>query len=69
MVLHELVHNDRIIGGMTEQCTERAIAFYRIFCEGKVLPTSVRAAELCKLTENAFRDVNREAMSNGAANR
>jgi UDP-N-acetyl-D-mannosaminuronic acid dehydrogenase len=58
LVLHELVHNDRIIGGMTEQCTERAIAFYRIFCEGKVLPTSVRAAELCKLTENAFRDVN-----------
>jgi UDP-N-acetyl-D-mannosaminuronic acid dehydrogenase len=58
LVLHELVHNDRIIGGMTAQCTDRAIAFYRLFCEGKLLPTSVRAAELCKLTENAFRDVN-----------
>jgi UDP-N-acetyl-D-mannosaminuronic acid dehydrogenase len=57
-VLQELVKNDRVIGGLTERCTERAIAFYRLFCEGKCLPTSVRTAELCKLTENAFRDVN-----------
>ena len=57
-VLQELVKNDRVIGGLTEHCTERAIAFYRLFCEGECLPTSVRTAELCKLTENAFRDVN-----------
>jgi UDP-N-acetyl-D-mannosaminuronic acid dehydrogenase len=58
MVLHELVHNDRVIGGMTDQCGDRAVAFYRLFCEGDCLRTSARTAELCKLTENAFRDVN-----------
>jgi UDP-N-acetyl-D-mannosaminuronic acid dehydrogenase len=57
-VLHELIANDRIIGGLTERCTARATEFYRLFCEGKCLPASARAAELCKLTENAFRDVN-----------
>lgn len=57
-VLHELVSNDRIIGGMTPQCTERAATFYKLFCEGECLPSSARTAELCKLTENAFRDVN-----------
>lgn len=57
-VLHELVANDRIIGGLTEACTARAAAFYKLFCEGDCLPTSARTAELCKLTENAFRDVN-----------
>jgi UDP-N-acetyl-D-mannosaminuronic acid dehydrogenase len=57
-VLHELVHNDRIIGGMTPRCTERATEFYRLFCEGACLPTTARTAEFCKLTENAFRDVN-----------
>lgn len=57
-VLHELVSNDRIIGGVTPRCTERATAFYKLFCEGQCLPTSARTAELCKLTENAFRDVN-----------
>jgi UDP-N-acetyl-D-mannosaminuronic acid dehydrogenase len=57
-VLHELVNNDRIIGGMTARCTKRATGFYKLFCEGECLPTSARTAELCKLTENAFRDVN-----------
>lgn len=57
-VLHELVNNDRVIGGMSERCTQRAIAFYRLFCTGECLATSTRVAELCKLTENAFRDVN-----------
>jgi UDP-N-acetyl-D-mannosaminuronic acid dehydrogenase len=57
-VLHELVNNDRVIGGLTERCTKRAIAFYRLFCEGECLPTTARTAELCKLMENAFRDVN-----------
>jgi UDP-N-acetyl-D-mannosaminuronic acid dehydrogenase len=57
-VLHELVNNDRVIGGLTERCTKRAIAFYQLFCEGECLPTTARTAELCKLMENAFRDVN-----------
>jgi UDP-N-acetyl-D-mannosaminuronic acid dehydrogenase len=57
-VLHELVTNDRVIGGTTERCTKRAIEFYRLFCEGECLPTTARTAELCKLMENAFRDVN-----------
>jgi len=57
-VLREIVKNDRIIGGLTEQCTKRAIAFYQLFCEGECLPASVRMAELCKLAENAFRDIN-----------
>lgn len=57
-VLQELVANDRIIGGLTAECTRKATAFYRLFCEGECLPTSARTAELAKLTENAFRDVN-----------
>jgi UDP-N-acetyl-D-mannosaminuronic acid dehydrogenase len=57
-VLHELVNNDRIVGGLTARCTELATQFYQLFCEGQLLPTSARTAELCKLTENAFRDVN-----------
>lgn len=57
-VLHELVANDRVIGGMTKKCTNYAAAFYGIFVEGKCLPTNARTAEMAKLTENAFRDVN-----------
>jgi UDP-N-acetyl-D-mannosaminuronic acid dehydrogenase len=57
-VIHELVANDRVIGGVTEKCTERASAFYKIFVEGQCLPTNARTAEMAKLTENAFRDVN-----------
>ena len=57
-VLYELVNNDRVIGGLTERCTKRATAFYQLFCEGECLATSARTAELCKLMENAFRDVN-----------
>ena len=57
-ILHELVSNDRVVGGLTERCTERAAEFYKLFCEGACLPTTARTAELCKLTENAFRDVN-----------
>jgi UDP-N-acetyl-D-mannosaminuronic acid dehydrogenase len=57
-MLYELVNNDRVIGGLTERCTKRAIAFYRLFCEGECLPTTAHTAELCKLMENAFRDVN-----------
>ena len=57
-VLEELVSNDRAIGGMTKACTARATALYSLFVEGTLFPTDTRSAELCKLAENAFRDVN-----------
>lgn len=57
-VLQELVNNDRIIGGMSKKCSEAAISLYKIFVKGDCLITTARTAELSKLTENAFRDVN-----------
>lgn len=57
-VVQELVSNDRIIGGMTAKCTSRAIALYKTFVEGQCIETNARTAEMCKLTENSFRDVN-----------
>jgi UDP-N-acetyl-D-mannosaminuronic acid dehydrogenase len=57
-VLRELVENDRVIGGITERCTEAAAAIYTMFVNGKLVHTDVRTAELCKLAENAYRDVN-----------
>jgi UDP-N-acetyl-D-mannosaminuronic acid dehydrogenase len=57
-VLHELVANDRVIGGMTHRATEMATALYKTFVEGVLVPTNARTAEMCKLTENSFRDVN-----------
>lgn len=57
-VLQELVNNDRVIGGMTARCATRAAALYQVFVKGECLVTSSRTAELCKLTENAYRDVN-----------
>lgn len=57
-VLQELVNNDRIIGGMTPRCAQAALALYKTFVKGKCLITNARTAELCKLTENAYRDVN-----------
>jgi len=56
-VLVELVENDRVIGGITAKCSARAEELYRIFCTGSLLQTGVRTAEMCKLTENSFRDV------------
>jgi UDP-N-acetyl-D-mannosaminuronic acid dehydrogenase len=56
-VVRELVENDRIIGGMTEKCSEKAIQLYKIFIEGECLVTNARTAEMAKLTENASRDV------------
>lgn len=55
-VIHELIHNDRVIGGITPDATERAIAFYKQFVKGQLHPTNARTAEMCKLTENASRD-------------
>ena len=57
-VVRELVENDRIIGGMTENCSEAAIQLYKSFVEGYCVVTNARTAEMAKLTENAFRDVN-----------
>lgn len=57
-VLRELVSNDRVIGGLTQKCSEQAKALYGIFVEGNCITTTARTAEMCKLTENSFRDVN-----------
>ncbi|VFR35283.1 UDP-glucose dehydrogenase [plant metagenome] len=57
-VVRELVENDRIIGGLTQESSNRACQVYRIFVRGKLLVTDARTAEMSKLTENAFRDVN-----------
>lgn len=56
-VLQELVNNDRIVGGMSEQAAKLATALYKTFVTGECLQTTARTAELCKLTENASRDV------------
>jgi len=57
-VLRELVQNDRVIGGMTASCSAAAVQLYRAFVEGECIVTDARTAEMCKLTENSFRDVN-----------
>lgn len=57
-VLRELVQNDRVIGGMTKKCSDKAAALYKTFVEGECVITNARTAEMCKLTENSFRDVN-----------
>lgn len=57
-ILQELVKNDRIVGGLTPQSTKAAAELYSLFVEGKCLLTDARTAEMAKLTENAFRDVN-----------
>lgn len=57
-ILRELVDNDRVVGGIDHHSTEVASAFYRRFVRGEVVETTARTAELCKLVENSFRDVN-----------
>lgn len=57
-VMVELIKNDRVIGGMTSVCSARASELYKIFLEGECVVTNSRTAEMCKLTENSFRDVN-----------
>lgn len=57
-VLIELVNNDRVIGGMTPKCSQAAISLYKLFVQGECVVTNARTAEMCKLTENSFRDVN-----------
>ena len=57
-ILEELVNNDRVIGGFTENASIKAKDFYSRFCKGKMLLTDSKTAELVKLSENAYRDVN-----------
>ena len=57
-IMRELIENDRIVGGITPEATKVTAEFYREFVEGKVLETDAKTAEMTKLTENSFRDVN-----------
>lgn len=56
-VMYELVHNDRVIGGVDNASTKKAMAFYSQFVKGELHETNARTAEMCKLTENSSRDV------------
>lgn len=56
-VMYELVNNDRVIGGVNEAATQKAIDFYKQFVKGELHSTNARTAEMCKLTENSSRDV------------
>lgn len=56
-VMYELVHNDRVIGGIDKESTEKAVSFYKQFIEGDLHKTNARTAEMCKLVENSSRDV------------
>jgi UDP-N-acetyl-D-mannosaminuronic acid dehydrogenase len=57
-IMRELVENDRIVGGLTPQATQKSVEFYKTFVSGEVLSTDARTAEMAKLTENSFRDTN-----------
>ena len=57
-IMIELVENDRVVGGLTPESTAEVSAFYRSFVRGDVLETDAATAEMCKLTENSYRDVN-----------
>jgi UDP-N-acetyl-D-mannosaminuronic acid dehydrogenase len=57
-IMTELVENDRVVGGLTPEATKVVADFYRTFVRGAVLETEAKTAEMCKLTENSFRDVN-----------
>lgn len=57
-IMTELVENDRVVGGLTPEGTKTVADFYRTFVRGAVLETDAKTAEMCKLTENSFRDVN-----------
>ena len=57
-IMVEMVTNDRVVGGITRRCAEKAAAIYRVFCQGEILLTDAASAEMAKLVENAYRDVN-----------
>lgn len=56
-VIYELIHNDRVIGGLNEASTKKAQEFYSLFVQGTLHPTDCKTAEMCKLTENSCRDM------------
>lgn len=56
-VIYELIHNDRVIGGLNEASTKKAQEFYSLFVQGTLHPTDCKTAEMCKLTENSSRDM------------
>ena len=57
-ILRELVGNDRIVGGLTNQATKKVTEFYQTFVSGEIYETNARTAEMAKLVENSYRDVN-----------
>ncbi|SDA61834.1 nucleotide sugar dehydrogenase [Methanobrevibacter millerae] len=57
-IMYELINNDRIIGGVTPKCTEKAAEAYGIFVKGELMKTEAKTAELSKCMENTFRDIN-----------
>ena len=57
-IMIEIVTNDRVVGGITQACAEKAAEIYRIFCQGEIILTDAESAEMAKLVENGFRDVN-----------
>lgn len=56
-IIHELINNDRVIGGLTEHCTNKAKSFYELFVSGSCFETNAKTAEFVKLSENSYRDV------------
>ncbi|WP_026564069.1 nucleotide sugar dehydrogenase [Bacillus sp. UNC41MFS5] len=57
-ILHELIYNNRIVGGITPECTEAGAMVYSTFVKGEIIKTNAKTAEMSKLMENTFRDVN-----------
>lgn len=57
-IVHEMIHNNRIIGGITEACAQKTIELYKQLVQGKLLETKASTAEMSKLMENTYRDVN-----------
>jgi UDP-N-acetyl-D-mannosaminuronic acid dehydrogenase len=57
-IMIEIITNDRVIGGLTRRCAEQAAAIYRVFTQGEILLTDAASAEMAKLVENSYRDVN-----------
>ena len=57
-IMHEMVYNNRIVGGITEACTEKGAEVYASFVKGEIIKTEAKTAEMAKLMENTYRDVN-----------
>ncbi|CAN7725625.1 UDP-N-acetyl-D-mannosamine dehydrogenase [Rhizobium sp. LjRoot98] len=57
-IMIEMITNDRVVGGLTPRCAEKAASIYRLFAQGEILLTDAASAEMAKLVENAYRDVN-----------